>query len=52
MRADDGLRGDGGGGRAAAGPPQPQVYPLERAAEAIAAIENRTAKGKIVVKLR
>ncbi|MBX5485037.1 MAG: NADPH:quinone oxidoreductase family protein [Mycolicibacterium hassiacum] len=32
--------------------PQPQVYPLERAAEAIAAIENRTAKGKIVVKLR
>ena len=32
--------------------PQPEVYPLERAAEAIASLENRTAKGKVVVKLR
>lgn len=32
--------------------PQPEVYPLERAAEAIASLENRTAKGKVVVKVR
>ncbi|HEX3546826.1 MAG TPA: NADPH:quinone oxidoreductase family protein [Mycobacterium sp.] len=32
--------------------PQPVVYPLERAAEAIASLEDRTAKGKVVVKLR
>jgi NADPH:quinone reductase len=32
--------------------PEPEVYPLERAAEAIAALEDRTAKGKVVVKLR
>ncbi|MEZ0367262.1 NADPH:quinone oxidoreductase family protein [Mycobacterium sp. pUA109] len=32
--------------------PQPDVYPLERAAEAIAALENRTAKGKVVLRLR
>ena len=32
--------------------PQPEIYPLERAAEAIASLENRTAKGKVVVKLR
>lgn len=32
--------------------PQPEVYPLDRAAEAIAALENRTAKGKVVLKLR
>ena len=32
--------------------PQPEVYPLERAGEAIASLENRTAKGKVVVKLR
>ena len=32
--------------------PQPEVYPLERAAEAIASLEDRTAKGKVVVKLR
>lgn len=32
--------------------PQPEVYPLERAAEAIASLENRTAKGKVVLKLR
>ncbi|MDA3638489.1 NADPH:quinone oxidoreductase family protein [Mycobacterium xenopi] len=33
-------------------PPQPEVYPLQRAAEAIAALENRTAKGKVVLKMR
>jgi NADPH2:quinone reductase len=32
--------------------PQPEVYPLERAAEAIASLENRTAKGKAVIKVR
>ncbi len=32
--------------------PQPEVYPLERAAEAIASLENRTAKGKVVLKVR
>lgn len=32
--------------------PQPEVYPLERASEAIAALENRTARGKVVVALR
>jgi NADPH:quinone reductase len=32
--------------------PQPDVYPLERAAEAIAALENRTARGKVVIKVR
>ncbi|PQM46798.1 2-haloacrylate reductase [Mycobacterium talmoniae] len=32
--------------------PQPDVYPLERAADAIAALENRTAKGKVVLRLR
>ena len=30
--------------------PQPEIYPLERAGEAIASLENRTAKGKVVVK--
>ncbi|MGY4708302.1 NADPH:quinone oxidoreductase family protein [Mycolicibacterium sp. CBM1] len=33
-------------------PPQPDVYPLERAAEAVAALESRTAKGKVVVRVR
>lgn len=33
-------------------PPVPDVYPLERAGEAIAALENRTAKGKVVLRLR
>jgi NADPH2:quinone reductase len=33
-------------------PPVPEVYPLERAADAIASLEERTAKGKVVVKLR
>lgn len=32
--------------------PEPEVYPFERAAEAIASLENRTAKGKVVIKLR
>src|ERR1700742_2112080 len=32
--------------------PQPEVYPLERAADAIASLENRTAKGKVVVKVQ
>ena len=32
--------------------PDPVVYPLERAAEAIASLEDRTAKGKVVVKIR
>ena len=32
--------------------PQPDVYPLDRAAEAVAALENRTARGKIVVRVR
>lgn len=32
--------------------PQPEVYPLERAAEAIASLEDRTARGKVVVSLR
>lgn len=36
----------------AVSPPDPVVYPLDRAAEAIAALENRTARGKIVVTLR
>ncbi len=37
-------------GRVAA--PEPVVYPLERAGEAIASLENRTARGKVVVKVR
>lgn len=32
--------------------PEPVVYPLERAGDAIASLEDRTAKGKVVVKLR
>jgi NADPH2:quinone reductase len=32
--------------------PEPVVHPLERAAEAIASLEDRTAKGKVVVKVR
>jgi len=32
--------------------PQPDVYPLVRAAEAVAALENRTARGKVVVRVR
>jgi NADPH2:quinone reductase len=32
--------------------PEPVVYPMERAGDAIASLEDRTAKGKVVVKLR
>jgi NADPH2:quinone reductase len=32
--------------------PQPVVYPLEYAAEAIASLENRSAKGKVVLHVR
>ncbi|OMC40296.1 NADPH:quinone oxidoreductase [Mycobacterium sp. GA-1841] len=32
--------------------PQPEVYPLAQAAQAIASLENRSAKGKVVLKLR
>jgi NADPH2:quinone reductase len=32
--------------------PEPIVYPLERAGEAIASLEDRSAKGKVVVKVR
>jgi NADPH2:quinone reductase len=32
--------------------PEPIVYPLERAADAIASLEDRTAKGKVVVTVR
>ena len=37
-------------GRLAA--PDPQVYPLEQAAAAVASLENRTAKGKVVLRLQ
>ncbi|MEV6135103.1 NADPH:quinone oxidoreductase family protein [Nocardia sp. NPDC051990] len=33
-------------------PPEPVRYPLERAAEAVASLDNRTATGKVVVTLR
>jgi len=32
--------------------PQPEVYPFEQAGAAVASLENRTAKGKVVVRLR
>jgi NADPH:quinone reductase len=32
--------------------PQPQVFPLEQAAAAVAALEDRTAKGKVVLTVR
>ena len=37
-------------GRLAA--PNPEVYPLEEAAAAVASLENRTARGKVVVRVR
>jgi len=37
-------------GRLAA--PQPEVYPFEQAGAAVASLENRTAKGKVVVRVR
>ncbi|MFV0494508.1 NADPH:quinone oxidoreductase family protein [Mycobacterium sp.] len=33
-------------------PPEPDVFPLEEAAAAVASLENRTAKGKVVVRVR
>jgi NADPH2:quinone reductase len=33
-------------------PPQPEVYPLEQAAAAVASLENRSARGKVVLKIR
>ena len=33
-------------------PPEPAVYPLAEAAAAIASLENRTAKGKVVLRVR
>jgi NADPH2:quinone reductase len=33
-------------------PPEPVVYPLDEAAAAIASLENRTAKGKVVLQVR
>jgi NADPH2:quinone reductase len=32
--------------------PEPVVYPLEEAAAAVASLENRTAKGKVVLRIR
>jgi NADPH:quinone reductase len=32
--------------------PKPEVYPLDEAAAAVASLENRTAKGKVVVRVR
>jgi NADPH2:quinone reductase len=32
--------------------PQPQVFPLEQAADAVASLENRTVRGKVVLKIR
>ena len=32
--------------------PQPEVYPLEEAAAAVASLENRTARGKVVLRVR
>jgi NADPH2:quinone reductase len=32
--------------------PEPEVYPMEQAAKAIAALENRTARGKVVIAIR
>ena len=33
-------------------PPDPEVYPLDEAAAAVASLENRTARGKVVVRVR
>ena len=33
-------------------PPEPVVYPLDEAAAAVASLENRTAKGKVVLRIR
>ncbi|HET9875230.1 MAG TPA: NADPH:quinone oxidoreductase family protein [Mycobacterium sp.] len=36
----------------AVAPPQPHVFALEQAAEALAALENRTARSKVVLRMR
>ena len=46
----DGLAALLTSGRLAA--PQPEVYPLEEAGAAVASLENRTARGKVVVRIR
>ena len=33
-------------------PPEPMVFPLDEAAAAIASLENRAAKGKVVLRVR
>lgn len=33
-------------------PPEPVIYPLQEAATAVASLENRTAKGKVVLRVR
>jgi len=33
-------------------PPEPVIYPLEQAAAAVGSLENRTAKGKVVLRVR
>ncbi|MEB4210126.1 NADPH:quinone oxidoreductase family protein [Mycobacterium sp. 94-17] len=33
-------------------PPDPEVFPLEEAAAAVASLENRSAKGKVVLRVR
>jgi NADPH:quinone reductase len=33
-------------------PPEPAVYPLDEAAAAVASLENRSAKGKVVLRVR
>ena len=33
-------------------PPEPEVYPLDEAAAAVASLEKRTAKGKVVLRVR
>jgi NADPH:quinone reductase len=33
-------------------PPEPDVYPLDEAAAAVASLESRTAKGKVVLRVR
>jgi NADPH2:quinone reductase len=33
-------------------PPEPEIYPLDEAAAAVASLENRSAKGKVVIRVR
>lgn len=46
----DGLAALLNSGRLA--PPQPEVYPFDEAAAAVAALEHRTARGKVVLRVR